>query len=582
MADTVAMYVETVRNRSSPPAVLLRESYREAGKVKKRTLANLSHWPPEKIETFRRVLRDEPLVAPEDVFEIIRTLPAGHVAAVLGTLKKLGLDRVLASRRSPERDRAVAMIVSRVVDPRSKLATTRGLQGETASSDLGDRLGLGPVVEDDLYAAMDWLLERQPAIEKKLAAKHLENGTLVLYDVSSTYFEGRHCPLAKLGYSRDGKKGTLQIVFGLLCSADGCPVAVEVFEGNTADPRTVVNQVVKLRDRFGLSRLVLVGDRGMLTEARLREDVAPVEGIDWITALRSPAIKKLLQQGAIDQSLFDECDLAEITSPDYPGERLIVCHNPLLAAERVRKREDLLQATERELDKIVAATRRTKRPLRGAAAIGERVGRVVNRFKVAKHFQRTITDTSFSYERDIEKINDEAALDGIYIIRTTLDEAILSADETVLAYKRLSVVERAFRSMKTMDMHIRPIHHRLADRVRAHVFLCMLAYYVEWHMRQALAPILFDDEQPEAGEALRSSVVAPAQRSPHAKAKAASKMTEDGMPVHSFRTLLMDLATLATNTVRPKNSDAPPFTVRTTPTHVQARAYQLLGLSTKL
>lgn len=580
VVDSVAMYVETVRNRSSPPAILLRESYREAGKVKKRTLANLSHWPPEKIEAFRRVLRDEPLVAPEEAFEIIRTLPSGHVAAVLGTLKKLGLDRILAAKRSAERDRVVAMIVARIVDPRSKLATARGLGQDTAFSDLGDRLDLGSVVEeDDLYAAMDWLLERQTSIEKKLSAKHLENGTLVLYDVTSTYFEGRCCPLAKLGYSRDGKKGTLQIVFGLLCSLDGCPIAVEVFEGNTADPSTVANQIEKLRNRFRLDRLVLVGDRGMLTQARIREDIASVEGVGWITALRSPAIKKLLEEGTFNPSLFDERALAEIASPDYPGERLIVCRNPMLAAERARKREDLLQATERELDKIVAATKRSTRPLRGADKIGERVGRVLNRFKVGKHFLRTTTDKSFSYERDTEKIEREAALDGIYIVRTSVDEESLNAEQTVLAYKRLSVAERAFRSMKTIDMHVRPIHHHLADRVRSHVFLCMLAYYVEWHMRRALAPILFDDEEPEAGEASRSSVVAPAQRSPRAKAKAASKMTEDGLPVHSFRTLLMDLATLVKNVVRPKTTDAPPFTVHTTPTAVQARAFQLLGLS---
>jgi hypothetical protein len=497
-------------------------------------------------------------------------------------VKKLGLDRILSGKRTSERDRVVAMIVARVVDPRSKLATTRGLQSDTAFSDLSDQLELGSVVEDDLYAAMDWLVERQPVIEKKLAAKHLENGTLVLYDVTSTYFEGRHCSLANQGYSRDGKKGTLQIVFGLLCSPDGCPIAVEVFEGNTADPGTVANQIAKLRSRFGLDRVVLVGDRGMLTEARIREDIAPIDGIDWITALRSPAIKKLVEHGAISHSLFDERDLAEITSPDYAGERLIVCRNPLLATERARKRQDLLQATEHELDKIVAATRRSSRPLRGAGEIGERVGRVVNRFKVAKHFRRTITDTSFSYERDIEKIRDEAALDGIYIVRTSLDETTLNAEDTVLAYKRLSVAERAFRSMKTVDMHVRPIHHRLADRVRSHVFLCMLAYYVEWHMRQALASILFDDEQPEAGNAARSSVVAPAQRSPHAKAKAASKRTVDGLPVHSFRTLLADLQTLAKNVVRPKSSDAPPFTMHTTPTPLQARAFQLLGLSPQL
>ncbi len=573
------MYITRIPNRNSPPAVLLRESYREQGKVKSRTLANLSHLPDAKVELMRRVLKGEALVAPEDAFEIVRSRPHGHVAAVLGTLRRLGLHTWLS--KAPTRVRRVveAMIVARILDPRSKLATARGLESETLFSSLGERLDLHDLEIDELYEAMDWLLTRQPRMEKALAKRHLQDGTLVLYDLTSSYFEGRTCPLAKRGHSRDRKKGTLQIVFGLLCSPDGCPIAVEVFEGNTGDPKTVASQVDKLRKRFGLTRLVMVGDRGMLTEARLREDVKPIEGLSWISALRNPAIRQLVDRGSLQLSLFDEKDLAEIEDPEYPGERLIVCRNPLLAAERARKREDLLQASERELDKIVEATTRPKRKLQGKDKIGVRVGKVIDKYKMAKHFELTITDDRFHYQRKIENIENEAALDGIYVIRTDVPRETLSAEDTVRSYKGLSVVERAFRSFKSVDLKVRPIHHRLADRVRAHVFLCMLAYYVEWHMRQALAPILFDDNDKASAEVQRKSVVQPAQRSAKALQKARTKRTEDDLPVHSFQTLLQDLATLVIDRVQPKPPGLPAFDKLTTPTTLQRRALDLLGVT---
>jgi len=573
------MYIAVVPNRSSPPAILLRESFREGRQVKSRTLANLSRWPPGQVETLRRVLRGETLVAPEEAFEIVRTRPHGHVAAVLGTLRRLGLDRLVAAQPSRERDLAVAMIVARVLDPRSKLATARGLGDETLFSSLGEVLGVEAADEDALYQAMDWLLPRQPRIEAALAKRHLGDGALVLYDVTSTYFEGRTCPLAQLGHGRDGKPGKLQIVFGLLTDAEGCPVAVEVFEGNTADPKTLAAQIQKVRTRFGLTRVVFVGDRGLLTEARIREELRPIEGLAWITALRAPAIRKLVEGGALQLSLFDEQDLAEITSPEYPGERLIVCRNPLLAQERARKREDLLRATERELAKIAAATTRPRRPLRGQTPIALRVGRVLGQFKMRKHFRIEITDSTFHFERDAGRLAQEAALDGIYVIRTSVPADTLAPEATVRAYKQLAAIERAFRSFKRIDLNVHPIHHRLADRVRAHVFLCMLAYYVEWHMRRALAPMLFDDDDPVGAEAQRASVVRPARRSPRARRKAQTKRTEDGMPVHSFQTLLEDLATVAKNRVRPKGAGAVTFDMITTPTPLQQRAFDLLGVS---
>lgn len=576
------MYIATIPNRSSPPAILLRESYREGGKVKTNTLANLTSWPPEKIEALRQVLSDQPViplaqggVGVTGVFEIQRSLPHGHVAAVLGTLRRVGLERLLGSRKSRERNLVVAMIVARVIDPRSKLATARGLGSETAFTSLGEALGVTTATEDDLYAAMDWLFPRQAAIEKALARRHLVEHTLVLYDVTSTYYEGRMCPLAKFGHNRDGKKDKLQIVFGLLCNSEGCPVAVEVFDGNTADPKTLSKQIEKIQQRFGLTRVVLVGDRGMLTEARIEQELRP-NGLDWITALRAPAIRALAEAGVVDHSLFDEQDLAEIRSPAYPGERLVACRNPLLADQRARKRNELLEATQRKLDEIVAASQRSKNRLRGKDRIGLRVGKVLDRFKVGKHFRLQITDDSFAYERDTAGIAAEAALDGIYIIRTNLPATVLSPERTVLAYKGLAVAERAFRSFKTVDLKVRPIHHRLAHRVRTHVFLCMLAYYVEWHMRQSLAPILFDDDDRAAGQRRRNSVVAPAQRSARAERKAATKETADGQPVHSFQTLLVDLATLAKNRVRFGGGEAATMTVYTQPTPLQKRALDLL------
>ncbi len=570
------MYIERVPNRNSRPAILLREGFRQDGKVVKRTLANLTHWPQARVEALRAVLKGG---AVADEFEIVRSRHHGHVAAVLGAARKLGLEQILDRQRSEQRELCMAMIVARILAPRSKLATVRGFAACTGSHTLAEELNLGEVAANDLYAAMDWLLGRQARIEKSLAKKHLGSGTLVLYDLSSTYFEGRHCELARYGYSRDGQKGKLQIVFGLLCNAQGCPVAVEVFEGNTADPATLSVQIGKVRERFGLKRVVLVGDRGMLTDARIREELEPVEGLDWISALRAPAIRKLADAGTLQMSLFDERRLAEVTSEDFPGERLIVCRNPLLASERGRKRQELLQSTERELERIVMATQRHRQPLRGSAAIGERVGKVIGKYKMAKHFRTEISDSCFRYARNEQSIHQEAALDGIYVVRTSVTKEVLSAERTVAAYKGLSAVERAFRSHKTVDLKVRPIFHRSADRVRAHVLICMLAYYVEWHMRQKLAPMLFDDEQPEQGEAKRSSVVAPAERSDGAKNKASTKSTDDGMPVHSFHTLLDDLATITKNRIQPSRKASLGFDRITRPTELQQRAFDLLGLT---
>ena len=572
------MYIESVPNRNSPPAILLRESYRDAGKVRKRTLANLSKWPPALVEGLRVLLKGGTAVADlTTAFDIVRSRPHGHVAAVLGTVRKLRLDRLIASAPSPERERAIALIVARILAPGSKLATARGLAADTARDSLAEELGIEHVDEDELYAAMDWLLERQGVIEQRLAKRHLSDGALVLYDLTSTYLEGRCCPLAKRGYSRDGKRGKLQIVFGLLCNREGCPIAVEVFEGHTADPRTVGVQLDKLRRRFGLERVVLVGDRGMLTEARIREEVAPA-GLDWITTLRAPAIRALVSSGAVQRSMFDDTDLAEIRSPAYPGERLIVCRNERLAEERTHKREALLQATEALLAPIVAATVRNKRRLKGKEKIALRVGKVIGKYKMAKHFELDITDSAFAWRRNTEAIAAEAALDGLYIVRTSVPAAELDAEQTVRAYKGLSAVERAFRSLKTVDLKVRPIYHYAASRVRAHVFLCMLAYYVEWHMRQRLKPLLFDDEDPEEAQAARPSVVARAEVSPGAQDKARSKRTASGESVHSLRTLLDNLATITKNRVVAPLAGAEPFDLITRPTAQQRKAFKLLGV----
>ena len=576
------MYVAKVPNRGSPPAVLLRESYREAGKVKNRTLANLSSWPEAKVDALARVLKGQlaPAAAVEGTFEIARSLPHGHVAAVLGTLRDLGLEELIDPEPSRQRDLVTAMAVAQVIAPGSKLAIARGLQAETAASSLGEALGAGGCDEDDLYAAMDWLAARQDRIEDALAARHLAGGTLVLYDVSSAAFEGRTCPLGAIGHPKDGVRGRLQIVYGLLTSKDGVPVAIEVFKGNTGDPKTVASQVSKVKDRFALTRVVLVGDRGMLTAARLREDIRPAD-LDWITALRAPQVKALVRDGALQLSLFDEQDLAEITSPDFPGERLVACKNPLLEAERARKRDSLLRATEADLDKIATACARERRPLRGKDKIALRADRVLRRRKVAKHFTTSIAEDHFSYARNQVSITAEAALDGIYVLRTSVPDGDLGSGEVVSSYKSLAQVERAFRAFNT-DLDIRPIRHRTETRVRTHVFLRMLSYYITWHMHDRLAPLLFTDDDKATAQAARPSPVAPAARSPRALAKAAAKRTGDGLPVHSLDSLLADLATICLNQIQPADPALPAFCLLTTPTPLQRQALDLLGVSHRL
>jgi Transposase DDE domain len=571
------MYVAVVPNRGSPPAILLRESYREAGKVKNRTLANLSHWPPAKVDDLRRVLKGQsPMLDLSGAFEITRSLPHGHVAAVLGCAEKLGIAELIDPTPSRHRDLVIAMLAAAVITPGSKLAMARGLRAETATSSLGQVLGVAGCDEDDLYDAMDWALARKEAIENALAARHLHDGTLVLYDVSSAAFEGHSCPLGKIGHARDGVKGRLQIVYGLLCSPAGVPIAIEVFDGNTADPKTLTAQIDKLKTRFGLTNIALVGDRGMLTSARIRDELRPAQ-LDWISALRADQIKVLVNDGALQLSLFDEQNLFEITHPDYPGERLVCCHNPALADERARKRDELLAATEKELQTIAAATRRDRQPLRGTDKIALRVGKVRNKFKMAKHFHLEITDEAFSFTRNQEAIAAEAALDGIYVLRTSLPTHTLERDQVVLRYKGLEDVERFFRTLNS-ELDVRPIRHRLADRVRAHMFLRMLSYYISWHMKRALAPILFQDNDKPAAAAKRTNPVAPAQRSDKALTKAARKRTDADTPVHSFTSLLADLATICANTIQPTD-DLPPFTKITTPTPMQRQALDLLGVS---
>jgi hypothetical protein len=575
------MYVATVPNRTSPPAILLRQSYRENGKVLNRTLANLSDWPAEKIQSLRAVLRGDRLVpAGEGGFEIRRSLPHGHVVAALATARQIGLDDLLP-RRGSKRHRSLAfgLIIARLLHPAAKLATARMLDIATASHSLGEVLDLGSVTAGELYATLDWLGSEQAFIETNLARRHLKDGVLVLYDVTSTYLEGRCCPLARHGYSRDHRGDRPQLVIGLLCAFDGCPVAVEVFDGNTGDPTTVPNQIDKLKQRFKLKRVVFVGDRGMITDARIEQTLRPA-GLDWITALRARAIQQLaVEGGPLQPSLFDTRDMAEITSPDFPGERLVVCKNPLLAAERARKRGELLAATEADMDRIQKRVQRAKNPLRGAAEIGKAVGAIIGKRKMAKHFETVITDDSFVFTRKAEAIAEEARLDGIYVVRTSLAAEQADAATMVRSYKSLARVERAFRCMKTVDLELRPVFHWTAPRVRAHVLLCMLAYYLEWHMRQTLAPLLFDDHDRAAAEALRSSPVAKAMPSPAAKRKAASKQTEpvDGttLPAHSFRTLLSDLATLTRNVICFGGQKL--SIVTTNPTELQRRALELIG-----
>jgi hypothetical protein len=575
------MYVDIVPNRNSPPAVLLREAYREDGKIVKRTIANISDWPMDKVEALRVLLKSNggmQVVPTGDMpMDVVRSVPFGHVAAVLGAMQRLdlagiiGLDGAVGAR-------VQALIAARILDPQSKLATAQGLDAADGgwTQGLSDALGLVAVDADDLYAAMDALEARQVGIERGLVHRHLQDGSLVLYDLTSTYFHGRTCPLAKLGYSRDGKKGLLQITVGLLCTREGCPVAVEVFEGNSGDPGTFTAQVAKVQERFGLKRVVYVGDRGMITNARIRDDLAGLPGVGWITCLRAPAIQELRDQGAIQLGLFDDQDLAEITSEEYAGERLVVCRNPLLAEERARKRRELLAATEADLTEIAARVRRTKRPLHGEAQIARAVERALSHHKVGKHFTVTITNDSIAWTRNEDDIRSEAELDGFYVIRAKVPDQQPTADELVSTYKGLSAVERAFRTLKGVDLKIRPIHHRLTKRVRGHVLLCMLAYYVEFHLRQWLAPILFHDTDPDEAAAQRASVVAPAQRSDEAKSKDRTKRTPDGMPVHSFPSLMSDLATMARNTIQPRIAGVKPFIKTTLPTPFQRRAFELL------
>ena len=565
------MFIERVPNRNSPPTVLLRRSFRRHGKTEKETLANLTHWPPHVVAGLERLLQGKTLVAVEDVFAVERTIAHGHVAAVLGTIGRLGVDTMIGSRRSRERDLVVAMVAERLLHPCSKLATTRLWSTTT----LGEELAVTDADVDELYAALDWLLARQERIEGKLATRHLRDGGLVLYDVTSSYYEGRTCPLARPGYNRDDKKGRPIIVYGVLTDGEGRPVAVDVYPGNTGDPTTVPDQVERLRERFGLEQVVLVGDRGMLTETQI-ESLREHPQLGWISALRTSAIRKLVQAGDLQLSLFDQQNLAEIRSGEFPGERLVVCYNPLLAEDRRRTREELLAATEKELEKIQrAVSRRTKTPLT-KKDIALRVGRAINRFKVAKHYRLIIEDARLQWQRDPASVAQEAALDGIYVVRTSEPAERLSSEDAVRTYKRLALVERLFRTLKGIDLRIRPIYHRLDPRVRAHIFLCLLAYYVEWHIRKAWAPLLFDDDELDARRPRRDPV-APAQPSPSAKRKKRQRTTDDGLPVHSFQTLLAELATYSRNLCRTKTGKYSATLVQYSAlSPLQARAFQLL------
>jgi len=563
------MHIDIVPNRGARPAYLLRESYREGSRVHKRTLANLSSLPDEQILAIRAVLRGEQLGPIAERFEAIVSRPHGQVQAVRVAMQRLGFESLVASRASRERDLVCAMVAARIVAPHTKLATTRWWHTTTLAEDFD----VADATEDELYAAMDWLLERQTRIEKKLAARHLSEGGLVLYDLSSSYFEGTTCPLAKLGYSRDGRRGTLQVNYGLLTDARGCPVAVSVHEGNVADSQTLIPAVQRLRHDFGIEQLVMVGDRGMVSSKAI-EALRETDGVGWITALKSVSIRALLEEGQLQLGLFDERNLIELSSPDYPGERLVACRNPELARLRAHKREELLIATEHNLAKIKARVDAAR--LAGADEIGLRVGKVINQYKVAKHFELAIGDASFTFQRKHERIAAEAALDGIYIIRTSVSAAQMDAPECVRNYKSLANVERAFRSLKTVDLKVRPIHHRLADRVRAHIFLCVLAYYVEWHMREAWRELMFADTEQQSKTT--RDPVAPAKRSKAALTKAARHTLDDGTPAHSFATLLNELATIVRNTCRVPGADstAPTFLLVTTPNTKQKRALELI------
>ena len=574
------MYIEAVANRNSPPAVLLRESYREDGKVRKRTLANLSSLSGDVIEGLKVLLRGGVAVPSADtVFSVQRSLPHGHVAAVLGAARGSGAASWFGCAPQDLQPVLLAMVVARVLSPGSKLATHRLLHDDTASCSLGRVLGVGQCSADDLYRALDWLHDAQGSIERRLARQHLVGATLVLYDLTSTWLTGRCCCLAARGHSRDGKRDDPQIVFGLVCTTDGCPIAVQVFKGNTADPATVSAQVAKLKERFGIERIAWVGDRGMITSARIEQVLKP-QGMDWVSSLRAPQIAQLAaEHGPFQPTLFDERNLIELTSQHFPDERLVVCRNPALAEERARKRLELLAATESELERIAAATQRQRNPLRGEQQIALRVGRVIGRFHMAKHMELTITHTALSWQRRHQAIGQEAALDGLYVIRTSLPKAQLDAASAVAAYKSLAHVERAFRCMKTVDLQVRPVFHYSEPRVRAHVFLCMLAYYVEWQMRKRLKPMLFDDEHLDEANATRASPVAKAVRSAHAKAKDNSKRADDGLPLHSFRTLLQDLGTLTYNITHTALNPQAKIVITSRPTPIQQKAFELLAIN---
>ena len=573
------MYIEKVPNRNSPPAVLLRESYREDGKVKKRTLANLSKLPDDIVDNIKLALKGAKISINEainDNFEIIRSIPHGHVCLILETIKKLKLDTIISAKSSGYRDLIMAMITARIINPTSKLATARGFNNETCSNSLGELLNLKNVNENELYSALDWLLKHQDKIEDKLAKIHLEEGSLVLYDVTSTYLEGTACELAKYGYNRDKKKGKTQIIFGLLCERNGCPIAVEVFEGNVKDTTTIGNQIEKVRGRFGIKNVVWVTDRGILTNNKINELVKPVEGLDHITGLTKAQIKNLVEVEAIQLGLFDEVNLVEISHEDYPEERLIACRNPLIAKKNDHQREGLLLKVETELNKIVLATKREKRTLKGKDKIALRVGKVLNKYKVNKYYDLAIEEESFTYSRKENLITQEKALDGVYIMRTSVKKEAMSPEEIVIAYKNLSQVEEAFRCYKSIDLKVRPIYHYKSERVKAHIFLCMLAYYVEWHLKQALASLLFEDEDIEN----KYEDVMKATRSKSAKSKDRKKRNNEDLPTHSFRTLLEDLGTICLNKVE-CNFDKGKYSFEkiTTPTTLQQKALNLAGVS---
>jgi len=574
------MYIERVPNRNSAPTILLRESYRENGRVRKRTLANLTHWSPELVEQFENLLKGGRTIERlDEAFDVVRSLPHGHVAAVVGTIKRTQLDKAIAQRATLNRQLVLAMVVARILDPTSKLATVRQLSPQTLSNTLSEQLGLEQVTKDGLYRAMDWLLKRQERIEQHLGAAHLKEGSVVLFDISSTYLEGEHCSLAKRGYNRDKKKGMVQVVFGLVCNAQGCPVAVEVFEGNTSDPSTLKPQLKKLKERFQLSTGILVGDRGMLPNTKIQSELKTTQGWEWITALKSAQIRKLLDANAFELEQLHQSKWLEFEAPTYPEERLIACYNMSLATQRKHRRQELLEATEVEFVTVLAATQRQRDPLQGQDQIALRLGKVMNRFKVAKHFELDITDTSFTYQRKTESIEAEAKLDGVYVVRTSISSKVFGATEVVKAYKSLSHVEQAFRCFKSVDLKVRPIFHRLEDRVRAHLLLCLLAYYVEWHMRKALAPVLFEEDDPQDAQTKRTSIVDSAKKSESARRKAATKRTIENLPVHSFRSLLADLATITSMTIQPRQKELPCFEKVTHPTPVQRRALQLLKVN---